>query len=227
MTPTISYLVTTKNDTFTLLTLLIQLESIVNDTDDELVIVDDFSTDERVLAKLNDFSKTKNIRVLKHALNNDYGGHKNWGIEQCKNDWIFQIDADEIPAEATIGDNLREIIKSNPNTELFYVPRINHFVGVTKEHAKKWGWNIDNPNSWINWNTGDYQTRIFKRDYPRIRWENKLHERIVGFKEYGVFPKQEDFALYHYKTIEVQEATNERYNKDFSAQENKGISDKR
>lgn len=221
-TPTISYLVTTKNKTMSLEALFVALEFIVKDTDDEVVIVDDFSDDAEVLRMLDTISKNSNVKVLKHALNNDYGAHKNWGIENCTKDWIFQIDGDEVLPETLVGNNLREIIKNNPNVELYYVPRINNFVGVTEEHAKKWGWNIDNPNKWINWNTGDYQPRIFKRDYPRIHWENRLHERIVGFKEYGAFPKEPEFALFHHKTIETQEATNARYNQDFSVEENRG-----
>ena len=32
------------------------------------------------------------IKHYKHSLNKDYGSHKNYGIEHCHGDWIFQID---------------------------------------------------------------------------------------------------------------------------------------
>lgn len=71
-------------------------------------------------------------------------------------------------------------------------------------------------------NFPDYQSRIFK-NLPYIRWEKRLHERVVGAKSYAFLPKEEDFALYHNKTIEKQIETNLRYNKLFTEKENLGI----
>jgi len=71
----------------------------------------------------------------------------------------------------------------------------------------------------VNW--PDYQTRIFK-NLPSIRWRNRLHERISGNTNYVFFPKEEEYALYHNKTIEKQIETNLRYNKEFTANDNLG-----
>jgi hypothetical protein len=49
-----------------------------------------------------------------------------------------------------------------------------------------------------------------------------LHEKIEGYKEYSFLPAEEEWALYHDKTIETQIATNLRYNKEFSKSENEG-----
>ena len=38
--------------------------------------------------------------------------------------------------------NIKAIIEANPEVELFAVPRINDFKGVTPEHAKHWGWRL-------------------------------------------------------------------------------------
>ncbi len=59
-------------------------------------------------------------------------------------------------------------------------------------------------------NKGDYQTRIVKNS-PNIRWVNKVHERLDGFKTYAVLPEIEEMSLYHPKTIERQEKQNSLY----------------
>jgi hypothetical protein len=70
-------------------------------------------------------------------------------------------------------------------------------------------------------NFPDFQFRLFKNT-PNIRFKNKLHEKIEGYKEYSFLPAEEEWALYHDKTIETQIATNLRYNRDFSKSENEG-----
>lgn len=219
----LSYLVTVHNETDTLIRLL---EKLVNTRfeDDEIVILDDFSTNETTKKLLADISKLKNVVVCQHSLNNDYGAHKNFGTEKCSGDWIFQIDADENPSDVLIF-NIREIIETNKTMEMIYVPRINDFRGVTETEAKRWGWKLS-PSPFcsnrpvVNW--PDYQSRIYKREIGRIKWDRKLHEKIVGHTEYSFLPPDEDLALYHDKTIETQIKTNERYNQQFSVQDNLG-----
>ena len=75
-------------------------------------------------------------------------------------------------------------------------------------------------------NFPDPQWRLFK-NAPHIRFKNRLHERIDGFKSYAILPAEEEWALYHDKTIETQIKTNIRYNEWFTAAENAGVSNKR
>ena len=219
----ISYLVTVHNETDTLVKLL---ERLINRrfNDDEIIILDDFSDNEVTKKILKETDSIKNLRVFQHKLDNNYGAHKNYGTEQCSGDWIFQIDADELPSE-TLLFNIRDIISTNLNVELIYVPRINDYKGVTQTHAKQWGWRLTPSPSCanrpiVNW--PDYQSRIYKRVPERIRWDRKLHEKIEGHMEYAFLPAEEDLALYHDKTIEKQLETNLRYNKNFSIEDNMG-----
>ena len=163
-----------------------------------------------------------------HPLNKDYGAHKNYGIENCKGDWIFQIDADEMPPEALLGENLHALIENNPAIEAYAVPRINAWEGLTAEHAKQWGWPLDMSPTYKRLRAAwpDWQFRIFKND-PRIRFQKRLHERIEGYSAFACLPSEEEWALYHDKTIETQVATNLRYNEWFTASENAGVSNKR
>jgi glycosyltransferase involved in cell wall biosynthesis len=228
----ISYLITVKNETDTLFRLLDRLISIRYNDSDTIVILDDFSDNEKTKHILKvTHSPGQGIVVYQHHLNNDYGSHKNFGVEKCAGDFVFQIDADELPSETLIF-NIREIIETNKTMELIYVPRINDFRGVTQDHAKQWGWKLTDmeffrpcENKRITApivNFPDYQSRIFKRDMNRIKWDRKLHEKIVGHSQYAFLPANEDLALYHDKTIETQIKTNQRYNQQFSVEDNLG-----
>ena len=144
------------------------------------------------------------IRIGYAPLNNDFATFKNTGYELLSDcDWIFQIDADELPS-STLMDNLHEIIDMNPTIDLIYIPRINTVEGLTNEHVKKWGWNVNN-EGWVNW--PDYQGRIYKRD-KNIKWEGKVHERITGIKNLSQIPPRDDLALHHPKINQSQHPCN-------------------
>ena len=132
---------------------------------------------------------------------------KNKLTSYCSGDYIFQIDADETPDKSLI-DNLPLILEANPDNEVYLVPRINTVEGLTQEHINKWKWNV-NEKGWVNW--PDYQWRIWKNK-PEIKWVNKVHEKLEGFKTYAPLPAEEGVALYHPKDIVRQEKQNNYYN---------------
>jgi len=139
--------------------------------------------------------------------NNHFAEHKNYLNSLCSGDFIFQIDADEIPHEYLI-EELPSILKHNSAVDLYAVARVNTVEGLTQEHIQKWGWNV-NEKGWVNW--PDFQTRIY-RNTSEIKWINKVHERLNGHKQFAYLPMEEDWALYHPKTIERQEKQNNYYN---------------
>ena len=103
-------------------------------------------------------------------------------------------------------ENLHEILLGN-NVDVILVPRVNTVEGLTDEHIQKWGWNVDE-KGWVNW--PDMQYRIY-RNSDNIKWINKVHEVLDGFKTISHLPMDEDLALYHPKEIERQEKQNEYY----------------
>lgn len=220
-----SYLVTCHNETRSLDKLLGRLEA-YSCASDEIVVVDDFSDNPETIKILEHCKdpKGEKFTIVQHALDRNYGAHKNYGNSLCKGDFIFQLDGDELPTIDLIA-NIKDIIDVNEETELFFVPRINDFIGVTEDHAKKWGWKLTpceecDGRSIVNW--PDYQGRIYKNVPDRITWDRRLHEKIVGHKKFTFMPVSTYFAIYHDKTIETQEKTNVRYNQWFTAEENKG-----
>ena len=126
----------------------------------------------------------------------------------CSGDYIFQIDADEIP-NLTLIEQLPKIIEANKELEVMLVPRVNTVEGITQEHIKRWNWKVEQ-NGWVNW--PDYQWRIYK-NASNIKWKNKVHEVLDGFKTFSHLPSNELYSLRHDKNIEKQENQNNFYNK--------------
>ena len=177
-------------------------------TEDEIVILyDSQGGSEAVEEWLRANSVTSHYyRWYSSKFNNNFADHKNYLNMLCTGDYIFQIDADEIPHENLI-EKLPSILEHNSSVDLYVVPRVNTVTSLTQEHIQKWGWNI-NENGWVNW--PDYQTRIYRKS-PEIKWVNKVHERLGGQKEFAYIPMEEEWALYHPKTIERQEKQNNYY----------------
>ena len=174
------------------------------DEDDEIVVqCDQGNTTPEVYKVLGEFSK---IKIIEFPLKNDFASFKNNLKNNCTKEWIFQIDADELPIYYLL-KNLKELLKSNPTIEMFMVPRVNTVKGLTQEHVNKWRWNV-NEKGWVNW--PDYQTRIIQNS-PKIKWQNKVHEQIIGISTKGALPMEEEWCLYHPKSIGRQEAQNNFY----------------
>lgn len=140
----------------------------------------------------------------------EFDGHfadwKNKLTSYCSGDYIFQIDADEIPCTLIL-ESLPDILQGNPDVDVYLVPRVNTVEGMNQDHMQQWGWNV-NAEGWVNW--PDYQWRIYRNDNT-ITWKNKVHEVLQGFTKYAMLPMEEDYSLYHPKTIERQIKQNAYY----------------
>ena len=200
----ISYAITVCNEHDELKRLLNFLIKKVREGDEIIVQHDEENTTLEVLKVLNKYADR--VKVIEFPLNGHFANFKNNLTENCEGDWIFQIDADEMPHKNLI-EYLPEIILSNPDNEVIKVPRINTVFGLTEEYANKWRWNV-NEKGWVNW--PDFQWRIWKNQ-PKIKWVNKVHEVLEGYSTYSDLHKVEEFALYHPKDIEKQVKQNNYY----------------
>ena len=203
----ISYAITVCNEFVEIQRLVNFLRENKRQQDEIVVLYDQKNGNEEVAKWLAKQSKYPNFQFWRGL---DFDGHfadwKNKLTEYCSGDYIFQIDADEMITEVLIG-NLPTILEGNPDNEVFLVPRVNTVSGLTQEHITKWRWNIDDDGR-VNW--PDYQWRIWKKK-PEIKWVNKVHERLEGFKTYAPIPAMHDLALQHPKTIDRQEKQNAYY----------------
>ena len=201
----ISYAITVHNELEELMKLLDFLNNNIREEDEVVIQYDEGGVTDEVLEFLKIKQKIHGYTVVGFPLNKDFASYKNNLKENCKGDYIFQIDADEIPHEVMIA-YLPEVLESNP-VDIIFVPRVNTVNGLTQKHISKWRWNV-NEKGWVNW--PDYQTRIYKNTED-VTWMNKVHEKITGYDTFSNFPAEEHWALYHPKQINIQEEQNKFY----------------
>ena len=199
----ISYAIPVCNEHIELEKLLSFLLKHIDENDEIVVQCDKGNTTDKVYQVL----QHPRFNVIEFPLNGHFSNFKNNLKEHCTGDWVFQIDADEYPHKSLI-ENLKKLLEMNPTVEMFLVPRVNTVDGLTQEHINKWRWNV-NEKGCVNW--PDYQTRIIQNS-PKIKWQNKVHEQIVGISTKGALPMEEEWCLYHPKNIGRQEAQNNFYN---------------
>ena len=203
----ISYAITVCNEFLEIQKLVTFLLEHKRIKDEIVILFDQKNGDPEVLSYLLKFNKLPNVQTWRgFEFDGDFSVWKNLLTVYCAGDYIFQIDADELPTKELMW-NLPNIIENNPYNDVYLVPRVNTVEGLTEEHIKKWRWNV-NDKGWVNW--PDYQWRIWKKK-PQIKWKNKVHEVLDGFDTYAPLPAEEHLALQHPKTIERQEKQNDYY----------------
>jgi len=202
---TISYAITVCNELEEITKLLDFLQTKIRKEDEIVIQFDADNTPEEVVHFLKLQNAMHDYTVVDFPLNKDFASFKNNLKSHCTKDYIFQIDADEIPHEYLV-EYLPTLLDSNP-VDIVFVPRVNTVEGLTQSHIDKWKWNV-NEKGWVNW--PDYRTRIYKNTED-VTWMNKVHERITGYNTFSNFPSEERWSLYHHKQIDRQEKQNEFY----------------
>jgi hypothetical protein len=203
----LSYAITACNEVEETIRLVNQLLNYKEENSEIVVLLDTPKAPTELIEYLELQAKADKLDLIESEFGGDFAQWKNLLNSQCKGEWIFQLDADEFLSNDLI-HNLEDILDNNVDKDLILVPRINTVEGITTDHIAKWGWNVTD-TGWINF--PDYQCRIWQNK-PEIKWKNKVHEVLEGFKTYTALPDVEYFALYHPKTIDKQEKQNQLYN---------------
>ena len=151
----VTYGITVCNEINEITTLVNFLHPRIQSDDEILIQYDEGGVTDDVMGYLriiNDLHT--NVNVIGFPLNKDFASYKNNLKNHAKGIFIFQIDADEVPNEYLI-TNMHDLLESNKDIDLFFVPRVNTVEGLTDEHIKKWGWNVNN-EGWVNWPDGNH-----------------------------------------------------------------------
>lgn len=215
---------------------LIDLLAVKINTCDEIVVVLDSNCSEEVhdyiyTFALENVDKYYSINFSYHIrnLDKDFSSQKNFLNSKCKAQYIFNIDADEIPNVGLLGSNLTSLLEMNELVDVYKVPRINIVKGVTDEFIKLNHWitssaedieneyGLDNiiihrcyctPEPIINF--PDWQFRIYKND-SSIHWVGKVHEILTGYKTQAYLPTTLEYSLLHIKEFNKQIQQNNLY----------------
>jgi hypothetical protein len=192
-----------------------QLDSLLNflvkvkEPEDDISILHDIGRTNDAVRHVLEKHKD-NCVVLEKAFDGDFATHRNYQMEKCTGDYVFVIDADEMPQEALL-KNIRQF-----EGEILAIPRINLFLGYTEEWLQKCNFRMTN-TGWINW--PDYQLRYFKNN-GKIHWDGEFHEKLTGGQ---VQPLEANplLALFHVKTVEQQDKNADFYDSIFPPVETK------
>ena len=122
----------------------------------EVIILDSGSSDD-TYAIAQSFPNTK----ITHQDWQGYAGQKTLALAQCKNDWVLNLDGDEVLSpelkaeiESTIKTNQIDALITPINDVFLGVPNSKH----TKKHAK---------------------VRFFRKSKGQYDLENKVHENVI------------------------------------------------
>jgi len=113
----ISAIILTKNEELNIIDCLETLKWC-----DEIIVIDDYSTD--LTAEL---ALKQKFKLYKHNLNNDFSSARNFGLEKANGDWILFVDADERVSKALKTEIQSSVV--NSNFDGFYIRRIDHIFG--------------------------------------------------------------------------------------------------
>jgi glycosyltransferase involved in cell wall biosynthesis len=89
---------------------------------DELVVVDDLSTD-----KTADLARDRGAKVFSRKLDG-FGSQKQFALEHCTGEWVLSIDADE-RVSPELSKEIAKILSQAQGPTGYYVPRRMYFLG--------------------------------------------------------------------------------------------------
>lgn len=150
---------------------------------DEILLIDDESTDETVSSAL---AENPSVRVFKRKSDGNFSDQRNFTLDKATSDWVIFIDADE-RVSPELAKEIKEKIKKETNCQGFYLERRDYFGGQFLKFGE----------------TGNLRLLRIGRKKSGL-WEGIVHENwhIVGPKETLSVP------LDHYPHPTVREYLN-------------------
>lgn len=124
---------------------------------DEIIVVDSGSEDKTI-----DICKEFNCKIFNKDFKG-YGGQKSYAISLAKNNWILNIDADEVVSENLKNEIESIFSKDDINYNGFYLPRSLVFLGRRFKYGRE---------------SKEYHLRLFNRKFGNFN-SNKVHEKVV------------------------------------------------
>jgi glycosyltransferase involved in cell wall biosynthesis len=125
---------------------------------DEVVVVDSESTDETVRVAVAEGCRVITRRWL------GFGGQKRFAEDQCRNDWVFNIDADEVVTPELKQEIIALFESGSPSLPAYGVPVHLVYPGTEK------------PRPWAR---DHWYVRLYNRRIVRFR-DSALHDTVVA-----------------------------------------------
>jgi glycosyltransferase involved in cell wall biosynthesis len=151
--------------------------SSVKDIADEIIVIDDNSSD-----RTRTIAKEFGAKVYVHELEN-FASQKNYALGKATEDWVFFIDADE-ECTQELRDAIRQILTraQDDGTNGYLIPRRNIILGKEIKYSR---WSPDK-HIWL-----------FKRE--KGKWIGRIHEEVHVDGKVGEITSAK--IHYQYKTV--------------------------
>jgi len=167
---------------------------------DEVVVVDAHSDD-----GTDSLARELGARVVSNPWSG-FAAQRRFGIEQCRGEWVFMCDSDEVVTPELASEMRARVDGANAETPNgFRIRRRNHYMGRPIRHGP-----------WAS----DRQLRLFRRTAGRVT-EQSVHEGIAVEGEVGALEAVLDHYTHHslrdsierinrYTTLEAQDRAHRR-----------------
>jgi (heptosyl)LPS beta-1,4-glucosyltransferase len=155
--------------------------SSVKDLADEIVVIDQSSTD-----KTAEVAKKFGAKVFNHENVAYVEIARNFAIAKASGDWILILDPDEEMSEK-LAKKIKEVVKEN-KADYYRIPRKNIIFG-------KW---IKNSRWWP-----DMNVRLFRKGF--VSWNEVIHAVPITQGRGGDFEEKEEFAIIHHNYDSIEE----------------------
>ena len=99
---------------------------------DEIIIVDDLSTDNTIDIIQNSKLKTQfnsEIQIFKHDSKDNFANQRNWAMGKAKNDWVLFVDADEIISPELKSEIESSVVSRQSSVCAYYIKRRDFWWG--------------------------------------------------------------------------------------------------
>jgi hypothetical protein len=180
----ITYAITI-NDELNSVKRLMHTLSECKEKDSEIIAVHCYSQTEDMAnpthIEIKDYLLNNTDTYCDYKFDNNVADLKNYIISLSTKDYIFLLDADEYLTTQTLA-LWNNVIKNEPQYDVFWTPRVNIVEDLTKNDIEKLGLKVNEKN-WINW--PDNQPRIFKNN-GKVKWTMKEKSyRLLGVEKSG------------------------------------------
>ena len=137
----ISYAITVCNELNEITRLLNFLIKAKRKEDEIVILFDKKKGTPEVWQRISELKGDNCCSYYAKTFKHHFADWKNQLTELCSGDYIFQIDADELPHDILI-EKLPQILEGNPDNEVYLVPRVNTVTDLTPEYIIKWQWKL-------------------------------------------------------------------------------------
>lgn len=150
---------------------------------DEIIIVDDYSSD-KTIEIIKSLSIESKIRIFQRQLNNDFSSQRNYGLEKSRGRWVLFVDADEVITPA-LKDEMIDVFKKNQDEKVvaYYLKRRDIWWGRELYFGEVKKARIQGIIRLVKKNSG--------------LWQGKVHEVFVLFDNKSKISRLKNYLIHY------------------------------